>query len=134
MAFDQLLYVYIMSEEDYPANSAIVREGSKGDWIYIILEGTVKIKKNTPMGMVTISTLQEGDIIGEVTLFETVVGERTRTASAIAEGGPVKVGVLDTNRLLKDFESVSPQLKGLTKTLVKRLSDTTQRAVKLAMG
>jgi hypothetical protein len=43
------------------------------------------------------------------------------------------VGVLDTDRLLKDFESVSPQLKGLTKTLVKRLSDTTQRAVKLAM-
>jgi CRP-like cAMP-binding protein len=133
MAFDQLLYVYVLNEEDYPVNSAIVREGSKGDWMYVILEGKVKIKKNTPRGMVTITTLNEGDIIGEMTLFDTVVGERTRTASVIAEGGPVKVGVLDTNRLLKDFESVSPQLKGLTKTLVKRLSDTTQRAVKLAM-
>jgi len=133
MALDQLLYVYIMNEEDYPANSTIVREGSKGDWIYVILEGTVKVKKNTPRGMVTISTLKEGDTIGEMTLFDTVVGEKTRTASAIAEGGPVKVGVLDTDRLLKDFESVSPQLKGLTRTLVKRLSDTTLRAVKLAM-
>jgi CRP-like cAMP-binding protein len=133
MAIDQLLYVYVLNEEDYPANSVIVREGSKGDWMYVILEGKVKVKKNTPKGMVTIGTLKEGDIIGEMALFDEVVADRTRTASAIADGGPVKVGLLDTNQLLKDFESVSPQLKGLTKTLVKRLSDTTQKAVKLAM-
>ena len=108
MAIDQLLYVYVLSEEDYPANAVVVREGSKGEWIYIVLEGKVKIKKNTPKGMVTIGTLKEGDIIGEMALFETVVADRTRTASAIADG-PVKVGVLDTNRLLKDFESISPQ-------------------------
>jgi CRP-like cAMP-binding protein len=132
MAIDQLLYVYVLNEEDYPANSVIVKEGSKGDWMYVILEGKVKIKKNTPKGMVTIGTLKEGDILGEMALFDSVVADRIRTASAIADG-PVKVGVLDTDRLLKDFESVSPQLKGLTKTLVKRLSDTTQRAVKLAM-
>ena len=132
MAVDQLLYVYVLNEEDYPANSVIVREGSKGDWMYVILEGKVKIKKNTPKGMVTIGTLKEGDILGEITLFDVVVADRVRTASAIADG-PVKVGVLDTNRLLKDFESVSTQLKGLIRTLVKRLKDTTQRAVKLAM-
>ncbi|MCD4716312.1 MAG: cyclic nucleotide-binding domain-containing protein [Desulfobacterales bacterium] len=133
MAVDQLLYVYVLNEEDYPANSVIVKEGSKGDWMYVILEGKVKVKKNTPKGMVTIGTLNEGDIIGEMALFDPVVADRTRTASAIADGGPVKMGVLDTNRLLKDFESISPQLKGLTRTLVKRLSDTTQRAVNLAM-
>jgi CRP-like cAMP-binding protein len=132
MAVDQLLYVYVLNEEDYPTNAVIVREGSKGDWMYVILEGKIKVKKNTPRGMVTIGTLKEGDIIGEMALFDTVVADRVRTASAIADG-PVKVGVLDTNQLLKDFESVSPQLKGLTKTLIKRLGDTTQRAVKLAM-
>jgi CRP-like cAMP-binding protein len=132
MAVDELLYVYVLNEEDYPANSVIVREGSKGDWIYVILEGKVKIKKNTPKGMVTIGSLKEGDIIGEMAVFDAVVAERTRTASVVADG-PVKVGVLDTDRLLNDFESVSPQLKGLVKTLVKRLSDTTQRAVNLAM-
>jgi len=133
MAVDQLLYVYVLNEEDYPANSVIVKEGSKGDWMYVILEGKVKVKKNTPKGMVTIGTLKEGDIIGEMALFDPVAADRTRTASAIADGGPVKMGVLDTNRLLKDFESISPQLKGLTRTLVKRLSDTTRRAVNLAM-
>jgi CRP-like cAMP-binding protein len=132
MAVDQLLYVYVLNEEDYPANSVIVREGSKGDWMYVILEGKVKVKKNMPKGMVTIGTLKEGDILGEMALFDTVVADRIRTASAIADG-PVKVGVLDTDRLLKDFQSVSPQLKVLTRTLVKRLSDTTQRAVNLAM-
>ncbi len=132
MAVDQLLYVYVLNEEDYPTNSVIVREGSKGDWMYVILEGKIKIKKNTPKGMVTIGTLKEGDILGEMALLDAVVADRIRTASAIADG-PVKVGVLDTDRLLKDFDSVSPQLKGLTKTLVKRLSDTTQRAVNLAM-
>jgi len=133
MAIDQLLYVYVLSEEDYPANAVIVREGSKGEWIYIVLEGKVKIKKNTPKGMVTIGTFREGDIIGEMALFETVVADRTRTASAIADG-PVKVGVLDTNRLLKDFESISPQLKDLIKSLVVRLKETTDKAVQLAAG
>ena len=132
MAVDQLLYVYVLNEEDYPTNAVIVKEGSKGGWMYLILEGKVKVKKNTPKGMVAIGSLKEGDIIGEMTLFEAIVAERTRTASVVADG-PVRVGVLDTDRLLKDFESVSPQLKGLIKTLVKRLSDTTQRAVKLAM-
>ena len=66
MAIDQLLYVYVLSEEDYPANAVIVREGSKGEWIYIVLEGKVKIKKNTPKGMVTIGAFKEGDIIGEI--------------------------------------------------------------------
>ena len=132
MAVDQLLYIYVLNEEDYPANAVIVREGSKGDWIYVILEGNVKVKKNTKKGMVTIGTLKQGDIIGEMALFDVVVSERIRTASAIADG-PVKVGVLDTNRLLKDFESVSPQLKGLIKSLVMRLKETTNRAVKLAM-
>ena len=128
MAIDQLLYVYVLSEEDYPANAVIVREGSKGEWIYIVLEGKVKIKKNTPKGMVTIGAFKEGDIIGEMALFEAVVADRTRTASAIADG-PV-----NTNRLLKDFESISPQLKGLIKSLVVRLKETTDRAVQLATG
>jgi len=133
MAVDQQLYVYVLNEEDYPTNAVIVKEGSKGEWMYVILEGKVKVKKNTPKGMVTIGTLNEGDIIGEMALFDAVVADRTRTASAIADG-PVKVGVMDTDRLLRDFESISPQLKGLIKTLVNRLRDTTQRAVNLAMG
>jgi len=133
MAVDELLYVYVLNEEDYPTNAVIVREGSKGDWLYVILEGQVKVKKNTPKGMVTIGTLIEGDIIGEIVLFDVLEADRIRTATVIADG-PVKVGVLDSNRLLKDFESVSPQLKGLIKTLVARLKDTTQRAVQLAAG
>jgi CRP-like cAMP-binding protein len=130
MAVDELVYIYVRNEEDYPANAVIIREGSKGDWLYLILEGKVRVKKNTPRGMVTIDTLKEGDIFGEMVLFETT--ERMRTASVIADG-PVKVGVLDAERLLKDFESISPQLRGLIKTLVARVRDMTSKALEMAM-
>ena len=35
---------YIVSEESYADKAVIVKEGSVGDWVYVILKGRVKIK------------------------------------------------------------------------------------------
>ena len=130
MPVDNFLYSYVAKEEEYDKDEAIVREGGKGDWVYLILEGRVKVKKVTHKGMVTIDTLMEGDIFGEMILWQS--GQGTRSASVIADSY-VKVGVLDTKHLATEYESISPRLKNLIGSLINRLSDTTNKAVILAV-
>lgn len=130
MAINQLVYGYVANEENYPDKAVIIAEGAKGDWVYVVLEGQVKVKKTTPKGMVTIDTLKEGAIFGEMVLLEKA--DQMRTASIIAEG-QVRVGVLDTERLVKDYESISPQLQGLICSLIGRLKETTTKVSMLAV-
>lgn len=129
MAIEKFLYAYISQEEVYDKGAMIIKEGSRGEWVYIILEGTVKVKKVTTKGLVSVDTLKEGDIFGEMVLWQ--LGKVSRTASVIAET-KVKVGLLDNELLIKEYDSISPRLKSLFESLIHRLSVTTQRAVKLA--
>jgi CRP-like cAMP-binding protein len=130
MTIEQSIYSYIAKEENYQDNDFIIKEGTRGNWAYLILEGQVKVKKTTSKGLITIDLLKEGDIFGEMVIWRAEQG--TRTASIIADG-PVKVGVLDTEFLLKDYEKLSPKLKDLMKSLIKRLYETTQQAVNVAV-
>ena len=124
------MFSYIAQEEEYDEGEAIIKEGSRGDWVYLILQGRVKVRKMISKGMVTIDTLFEGDIFGEMILWQS--GKGARSASVIADTY-VKVGVLDTQRLIKEYESISPRLKNLIKSLIQRLADTTNKAVILAV-
>ncbi len=130
MAIAKYLYPYITQEEEYQKGETIIKEGSKGDWVYIILEGLVKIKKMTPKGQITIMPLTEGEIFGEAPLWQASQGV-TRNVSIVAET-TTRVGLLDTALLLKDYESISPRLKSLISSLIQRLTITTQKAVRLA--
>jgi CRP-like cAMP-binding protein len=131
MTIEKYLYPYITQEEEYEKGETIIKEGSKGDWVYIILEGLVKIKKMTLKGQITIAPLTEGEIFGEATLWQAVQGAATRNVSIVAETR-TRVGLLDTTLLLKEYESISPRLKSLISSLIQRLTITTQKAVRLA--
>ncbi len=123
MTIDGLVYGYVASEEVYPDKAVIIEEGSKGDWVYVILEGSAKVRKRTRKGVVTLDTLSEGDIFGEMVLLET--GQELRSASVVAAGGLVRLGVLDSERLVKDYGTLSPQLRALMRSLIRRLKETT---------
>jgi len=119
---------YVVSEERFPDKAYIFKEGGSGEWIYVILEGRVKIKKQTSKGMLTIDTLSEGDFFGEIALFKE--GNVKRSASAIAEG-PVLVGTLDTEQLTRYWEKQSPRIKKLISSLVLNLEDAIQKVISL---
>ena len=131
MAVDSIIYGYIVKEEIVQHDFTIIEEGAKGDWVYVVLKGRVKVKKRTPKGTVTIDTLGEGAIIGEIPFL--LKTRQLRTASVIAEG-VVKLGILDKERLEKEYELLSPQLKSLIRTLVIRLKETTKKASLIAGG
>lgn len=122
---NQLLWAYVAREEDYPEDATIIKEGSWGDWAYVLLEGQAKVTKETRDGTLTLGTLEAGAVFGEVGFFE--VNGGTRSASVIASNGPVRVGVLDSHLLRKDYEALSLELKELLKALVVRLKKSTER-------
>ncbi len=132
MSIDPAIYGYVTREIDYPDGTVIVEEGSSGDWVYIILSGRAKVRKRTSKGLVAIAALSEGDIIGEMTFLEG--GRAPRSASVIAADGPVRVGVLDNERLIRDYEAMSSQLKTLIRSLSMKIRETTNRVCAIVVA
>jgi CRP-like cAMP-binding protein len=125
MPVDMNLLEYLASEFTCPDGAVIIEEGSKGDWIYVILEGYAKVKKRTPKGMVIIDTLKQGDVFGEIAFLE---GETAgRSATVVAAEGPVKVGILDKDSLARQYNEMSPMLRALTRSLATKLRETTSK-------
>ena len=116
MTNDQLLWAYVAKEETYPEDTMIIEEGSRGDWVYVILEGRAKVTKRTSEGVLTLGSLEEGAVFGEMGFFGITGG--IRSASIIAADGPVRVGVLDSQLLRRDYEALSKELRELLKTLI----------------
>jgi CRP-like cAMP-binding protein len=120
----------LLEEEEYQDGDVILREGTSTDWIYIILKGQVRIQKSTPKGAVAVATIDEGQIVGEMAFLER--GKEPRAASAVASGC-VRLGVLDRDRLTKEYDSLSPLLRKLILTLVRRMRYITEIAAKLVI-
>ena len=127
MTLESFIYGYIVREEVFPDQTTIVEEGKYGDWVYIVMEGRVKTKKRTSKGMLTINTLGEGSVLGELPFLR-----RTRRTASVIADGQVKLGLLDKDRLEKDYEALSPQLKSLVTTTVLLLEEATTKASELA--
>ncbi len=132
MSLNPVIYGYVTNENDYPDGAVILEEGSRGDWVYIILSGRAAVRKRTAKGLVTIATLSEGEIIGEMTFLEG--GKAPRSASVIAADGPVRVGILDNERLIGDYEAMSPELRTLIKSLILKIRDTSSKACAIVVA
>ncbi len=131
MSIEPFVYDYVVNEVDYPDQTVIVEEGSRGRWIYIVLGGRVKVMKRAPTGMVSVATLGEGEIFGEMVLMEG--SEVPRSASVIADG-EVKVGILDTERLIADYQAMPTRLRALFRSLMTELRETTSRVCGAVSG
>jgi CRP-like cAMP-binding protein len=126
MTVNQDVFSYVVNEERFPDKAFIIKEGGRGDWIYVILEGRVKLLKKTSKGMMTIDTLTEGDFVGEMSLLKR--DSEPRIVSAVADG-PVMVGSLDTTLLKQDWDAQPPRLKKLISSLIQNLEDSIKKAV-----
>src|SRR5262249_24514697 len=78
------------SEDRYDAGTVIVREGSRGETLFVIVEGTAKVVRSER----TIAHRSEGEFFGEIS----VIGGRPRTAAVIAET-PIRCLVIFRDQL-----------------------------------
>jgi len=123
--------LYIRDEEAYSDGEVIFQEGTFGDWVYVVIEGQVKVVKKTPKGEVTIGTLREGDFIGEIEFLD--MGKEPRSTTVIAVG-EVKLGVLDRDKLRREYDLLSADFRMLIRTLVHRTRRITQLAASLGLA
>ena len=121
--------LYIRDEETYSDGRVIFEEGGFSDWVYVIMEGEVKVSKSTPNGQVTVAKLGKGDFIGELEFLD--LGKEPRSATVVAVGD-VKLGVLDRDKLRREYDSLSADFRKIIRTLVRRLRRITLQAASLA--
>ncbi|MFO7963549.1 MAG: DUF4388 domain-containing protein [Desulfobacterales bacterium] len=119
-------YLYVVDEETFTEGQDIVLEGKHGNWLWVILDGTVQILRETENGPVKIVRLGSGSFVGSIASF--LLGDYTRSATVIAETR-VMLGVLDSQRLLNEFALLTPVLKSIFLSLDKRLKQVTESAV-----
>ncbi len=124
-------YVYIVDEEFFPSGQDLVEEGKHGNWIWVILEGSAEVLRNTPKGPVKLLTIGEGAFIGSVESFLFRGGVRSASVRSITS---VQLGVLDTQRLAIDFSPMSHELKELIVSIDRRLKRVTDTLLLLQSG
>jgi CRP-like cAMP-binding protein len=124
-------YAHILEEEDYADGESIVKQGGHGKWIWVILEGVVNICKETPNGLLTVARIGEGCFVGTITALS--IREYARSASATTAEGHVRLGLLDTEYLSREYSSLSPDFKMLLLSLDARLRQVTDLVVDLSL-
>jgi CRP-like cAMP-binding protein len=124
-------YAHILEEEDYADGESIVKQGGHGKWIWVVLEGIVNICRETPSGLLTVARIGEGCFVGTITALS--IREYARSASATTAEGHVRLGLLDTEYLSREYSSLSPDFKLLLLSLDSRLRQVTDLVVELSM-
>jgi len=124
-------YTYVVDEEEVRAGNKIVGEGKHGGWLWVILEGTAEIIRETPQGPLKLLRIGEGAFIGSIASF--LLLEGSVRSAAITAINNVLLGVLDLRRLSADFLRMSNQFRSLLISLDKRLKQVTNMAVDIKL-
>ena len=111
------------SEDIYRDGQVIFREGSPGDWVYMVHSGSVIISKEVKGKRFIIEVLKKGDIFGELSFFGGVKRAATATAA-----GATKVAVIDRTTLDPEMNRLSSDLRALQRAMVKRYLALSDRA------
>jgi len=113
----------LASEDVYQDGEIIIREGTTGDWVYVVLSGTVEISKTVEGKKFVIELLPQGEIFGELGFLGNV--KRTATARAIGE---TRVGVIDRGFLDQEYNKLYSDFRAILNAVVDRFKKMTDRA------
>ena len=108
----------------------LIQEGAIGDWMMLLLSGTVDVTRRSPQGAPSrLAVIKSGASVGEMSMLD---GEpRFATCAALEE---VEAGVLTRlaiEKLIRDHPAVGAKLLvKLTQTLAQRLRNTSNQLVK----
>ncbi len=113
------------------AGQALIREGDVGDWMLLLLSGTVDVIKTSESGEVSrLAVIKQGVAVGEMSMLD--AAPRYATCIAIED---VQAGVLTRAviaRLIQDHPAIGAKLLvKLTQLLAQRLRNTSNQLVKL---
>ena len=113
------------------AGQALIKEGDVGDWMLLLLSGTVEVIKTSEAGEVSrLAVIKQGAAVGEMSMLD--AAPRYATCLAIED---VQAGVLTRAviaRLIQEHPAIGAKLLvKLTQLLAQRLRNTSNQLVKL---
>jgi len=90
--------------EHFEPNETIFREGERGDWLYVLVDGEVEVTRRVPgQAEVVLRRLGPGDCFGEISL----VSDRPRSATVRSLTG-VNVLAVDRDAFHALFSTLPP--------------------------
>jgi len=117
-----------MSIQTYQPGDMILAEGTYGAQTYLIKSGEVMICKDLDGNQrIPIATLGEGEMFGEMCLFEE---SGARTASVVAQT-EVHVELIPREHIEAAMAETPTIIQSLLKTLSSRLAQTSQQNIRL---
>ncbi len=105
------------------AGDMIFSEGDPGEYACIIRTGRVQILKHTKQGEVELAVLKEGEVFGEMALFEPR-DDRSASARALDH---VIVDVLSAGEMQEMLQQAPPLLQPFLTAMVSRLREMNRR-------
>lgn len=115
-------YTYVVDEEEFANGKEIVIQEKYGNWLWVILKGTVEVIRLMPEGVSRIVRLGEGSFVGSL---EAVAEKGYMRNATVVAVGRVQLGVLDFVRIYLEFVNLSEQLKAIVLSLDKRFKQVT---------
>ncbi|MEN6621907.1 MAG: cyclic nucleotide-binding domain-containing protein [Smithella sp.] len=116
----------IAAYEKYSNGQTIFKEGTHGDWLYVVEEGIVEISRVINGKRIIIATFKEGDIFGEVAYIAKV--ERSASATAV---GDTTIGIIDRDFFDKEYNKLSGNFQLMLRTMALRLKKTTDVLIEM---
>lgn len=132
---DQLArFAEFVEAERLPQGSVIVKQGDRGNAMFVILEGEVSVRLNMDGLQTELATLSTGDFFGDFSLFD----HGPRSADVVANSSCLllKISVDHFERLAHEAPDLAtPFLRAIGKTLTYRIRSGNKHqgeAVKIA--
>ena len=117
--------IYIIAvEEKYHYGDIIFDEGDQGDWIYVILSGSVEISKTVQGHKYILEILKPGDVFGEIENFTRT--KRVTTGRAIDD---TIVGIIDRQFIDKEYNQLSQQFRSILQSIATHNRNLVDRVV-----
>ncbi|MEO8033123.1 MAG: cyclic nucleotide-binding domain-containing protein [Acidobacteriota bacterium] len=129
-AAEMKLLATFSTEERLRDGSMVFREGERGDKLYIVLDGRIRISKFIPgVGEEALTVLDRGDFFGEMALID----DKARSADAKAHEGDATVLSID-RATLNEILSMDPHaslqfLNLLCRMISRRLREINEKIV-----
>ena len=111
-----------MPERQFSEGNIIFREGEPPDYAYVITKGNVEILKKTSGGDIQLAELKEGDVFGEMGLFD----HNPRAATARAKT-TTNVDMIDTAELEGLLQQCPQRIAPIITSVFDRLRQMNKR-------
>ncbi len=120
------MFIFV-SEDTYQDGHVLLKEGTSGNWLYVVLSGAVEISKTIDGKKYVINVLRPGEIFGEVGF----IGGKKRTATATTIGQTL-IGVVDRTSLDSEFNKLSSDFRAILLAMANRFEKMVNRVAEFS--